>query len=250
MDNLSKYYKAATEHLEMVFKEERANIDKAAEMISESLKDEDNLLHIFGTGGHSIMAAEEVFCRAGGLFQINPIFFCGVSQINGGLKTQIERVPGIASYIMKPYDFHKNEVIIISSQAGINSLTIEAAQESKKKGLYVVAIEGRDICDKVPKDCVARHPSGKSLHDIADVTIDAKVAYGDAVLDIKGAMNRTGAISNILVFFALNMIIIRTIEKLTEKGYNPPIWKSANIPGGDESNSKFINKYVKLVKAM
>jgi uncharacterized phosphosugar-binding protein len=250
MDNLLQYYQAVTERFGLILAEERENIEKAAELISDSLREPENLLHIFGTGGHSIMAAEELFYRAGGLYQIDPIFFAGVSQINGGLKTELERVPGIAAIIMKPYHFKEKEVMIVSSQVGINALTIEAAEESKKRGLYVVAVEGRELCDAIPKDCVSRHPSGQNLHDIADVTIDAKIPYGDAVIEVPGAMNKTGPVSNLLIFFVLHLIIIRTVEKLIQKGANPPIVMSGNIPGGDEANRRYIGKYVRLVKAL
>lgn len=248
MDNLVKYYKEISSRMELILAEEKGNIDKAAELISESLKNENRLLHIFGTGGHSIMACEELFYRAGSLFQIDPIFFSGVAQINGGMKAQVERVPGIAPIIMKPHTITKGEVIIISSQVGINSLTIDAAEESKRLGLYIVGIEAKELCNSIPKDCISRHSSGKNLHDIADVTIDAKIPYGDAVIEISGAQQKTGAVSNILIFFILHMLIIRTIEMLINKGINPAIIKSANIPGGDEYNKKYLDKYVKLVK--
>ena len=250
MDNLIKYHAKISERMEMILAEEQSNINEAADVISESLKGEDNLLHIFGTGGHSIMAGEEIFFRAGGLLQIDPIFFAGVSQINGGMKAQIERVPGIAPIIMRPHRLKAGEVMIISSQVGINSLTIEAAEESKRKGMYVIGIESRELCDAVPKDCVSRHPSGKNLHDIADITLDAKIPYGDAVIEIEGAEQKTGPVSNILIFFLLNLLIIRTVEKLIEKGANPAIVKSLNIPGGDEENEQNLKKYVELVKAL
>lgn len=248
MDIFMKYYKELSNRIELIIAEERENIDKAAELISESLKDENRLLHVFGTGGHSIMACEELFFRAGGLFQIDPIFFSGVAQINGGMKAEIERITGIPPIIMRPHTITKGEVIIISSQAGFNSLTIDAAEESKRLGLFVVGIESKELCNSVPKDCVARHPSGKNLHDIADITIDSKTPYGDAVIEIESAIQKTAPVSNILIFFILNILIARSIEKLIEKGANPPIIMSGNIPGGDEYNKKYEDKYVKLVK--
>ena len=250
MDNLQQYYSVITEKMNKILEEERASIDKAAEVISESLKNEDNLLHIFGTGGHSIMAAEELFYRAGGLVQVDPIFFSGVSQVNGGMKAQIERVPGIAPIIMRPHRLKKGEVMIISSQVGINSLTIEAAEESKRLGLTVIGIESRELCEAVPKDCISRHPSGKNLHDLADITLDAKIPYGDAVIQVEGAQQKTGPISNILIFFVLNSLIIRTVEKLAEKGVQPALWKSGNIPGGDDDNAENLKKYCHRVKAL
>ena len=248
MENVVRYYDELTNRMGLILKEEKENIEKAAELISESLKDENRLLHVFGTGGHSIMACEELFYRAGGLFQVDPIFFAGVAQINGGMKAQVERIPGIAPIIMKPHTITEGEVIIISSQVGVNSLTIDAAEESKKRGLHIIGIEGRELCSLIPEDCVSRHPSGKNLHDIADITIDAKIPYGDGIIEIEGAMQKTGAVSNILIFFILNSLVVRSVEKLVEKGINPPIVKSANIPGGDEENEKYLKKYARLVK--
>ncbi|MDO9087008.1 MAG: sugar isomerase domain-containing protein [Anaerolineaceae bacterium] len=250
MDNITLYYKTINEKMLQIIDEERENIEKASEIISESLKHEDNLLHVFGTGGHSTMSATEVFFRAGGLAQINPIFFSGVCLENGGRKAVIERVPGIAPMIMDAYTFKKGEVLIIVSQVGINSLTIDAAQYGKDNGLYVIGIESKELCATVPDDCVSRHPSGKNLHDIVDLTLDAKIPYGDSVIEIQDAMQKFGPISNILIFFLLNLLIIKTIEKLIKKGANPPIWKSGNIPGGDEANNIFLDKYTKLVKAL
>lgn len=250
MDKLLEYYQFISARMAKILEEERENIEKAAEAISESLKNEDNLLHIFGTGGHSTMSATEIFDRAGGLAQIDPIFFSGICLENGGRKAGIERVPGIAPIIMDAHTFNKSEVLIIVSQVGINSLTIDAAQSGKDRGLYVIGLESRELCSKVPKDCVARHPSGKNLHDIVDLTVDTMVPYGDSIIEIEGAMQKIGPVSNILMFYLLQMIIIRTVEKLIEKGANPPIWKSGNIPGGDESNALFEEKYAKLVKAL
>jgi len=250
MDNISFYYKTISEKMLQIIEEESENIEKASEMISESLKNQDNLLHIFGTGAHSTMSATEIFYRAGGLAQINPIFFSGVCLENGGRKAVIERVPGIAPMIMDAYTFKKEEVLIIVSQVGINSLTIDAAQYGKDKGLYVIGIESKELCAKVPENYVSRHPSGKNLHDIVDLTLDAKIPFGDSVIEIEEAMQKIGPISNILIFFLLNSLIIKTTEKLIKKGANPPIWKSANIPGGDEANKIFLEKYSKLVKAL
>jgi len=38
--------------------------------------------------------------------------------------------------------------------------------------------------------------------------------------------------------FTLNLIVIKTAEKLVKKGSIPPFWMSANIPDGDEVNKK------------
>lgn len=73
MNIVESYLSKIEEILEKIRKEERDNFAKTAELISEAVEG-DNLIHVFGTGGHSVMAAMEVFYRAGGLACINPIF--------------------------------------------------------------------------------------------------------------------------------------------------------------------------------
>ena len=118
MSKLLEYYQIVNERLAKILEEESENIELAAEMISETLKNEDNLLHIFGTGGHSTMSATEVFDRAGGLAQIDPIFFSEICLENGGRKAKIERVPGIAPMIMDAHTFKRVTCYWLSPRLG------------------------------------------------------------------------------------------------------------------------------------
>jgi len=43
-------------------------------------------------------------------------------------------------------------------------------------------------------------------------------------------------------------MVIRTVEKILEKGGTPPIWMSSNLPGGDEANKKFEEKYLARIR--
>ncbi|MCR6624693.1 MAG: SIS domain-containing protein, partial [archaeon YNP-LCB-024-027] len=76
-DSIDKYYLAVTSLLKRIYEEERINIEKAADVLVKAIK-EDRLVHVFGTGGHSAMGAEEMFYRAGGLVPINPILDPGI----------------------------------------------------------------------------------------------------------------------------------------------------------------------------
>jgi uncharacterized phosphosugar-binding protein len=42
--------------------------------------------------------------------------------------------------------------------------------------------------------------------------------------------------------------MMKTAEKLVEMGVSPPVWMSANMPGGDEANRKYEEQYFKRVK--
>ncbi len=248
MDAIDKYYNNVLHFINKIYKEEKENIEKAARILANAIK-EDRLIHVFGTGGHSHMGAEELFYRAGGLVPINPILDPGIMLSYGGPRsTIIERIPEYCSKVMKLYDMKKGDPIIIVNAYGINSCTIDAALEAKRRGLIVIAITSPEFSKKIPPDHPARHPSKKNLYELADIVIDCKMPFGDAVVDIEGFPQKVAPISTILISFVLNALVARTVEILLKEGITPPVWMSANIPGGDEFNKKWIEKYRSRIK--
>jgi len=250
MDRWKLYHKSITDRFDRILEEEASVIEDAARVIANSLKNPDHLLHVFGTGGHSMMAAEEIFHRAGGFAQVDPIFFAGLSVANNVLKSRVERVPGVSQVVFRSHTFQPGEVMLIVSHVGVNSMTIDAALEAKRLNQFVVAIEGREICDLLPPNHPVRHPSNKNLHDIADITIDAKIPYGDAVIEIPDAMQKIAPISSLLIFFILHLLEIRVAEIMIEEGFSPIIWRSGNIDGGDAHNDKYHEIYKNKIKAL
>lgn len=250
VNRFEQYKQHIEERFSRILSEERDAIETAARKIANSLKDENHLLHVFGTGGHSMMAAEEIFHRAGGFVQIDPIFFASLSVTNNVLKSRVERIPGVSKVAMRSHTFLPGEVMLIVSHVGVNSMTIDAALEAKEHGLYVVGIESTEICNMLPAGHPARHPSNKNLNELVDVTIDAKIPYGDAVIEVPNAMQKIAPISSNLIFFILHILEIRITEIMIEDGYEPLIWRSGNIDGGDEHNDKYHELYKQKVKAL
>ena len=250
MSRINEYRADIDSRFDKIMVEESEAIEIAAKKIADSLRNEENLLHIFGTGGHSMMAAEEIFHRAGGLAQIDPIFFASLSVTNNVLKSRVERVSGVAQVAMRSHTFRPGEVMLIVSHVGVNAVTIDAALEAREKGMYIVAIDSREICQKLPHGHPVRHPSNKNLYELADVTIDSKIPYGDAVIEIPNAMQKIAPVSSLLIFFILHMLEIRIIENMIEAGQDPIIWRSGNIDGGDKHNDFFHEKYKGRVKAL
>jgi uncharacterized phosphosugar-binding protein len=249
MDNLRKYIEIATKAMKDTLETEEQNIDKVAELMCEQIM-KDNLIHVFGTGGHSIMAGEEMFARAGGLVHINAILYPGISLASGSMKCKIERVPGIAEHVLNSYVLNPGELMIINNVAGLNAMTIDAALECKKRGLTVVGLVSKEFAQSVPAGHVQRHPSNKNLQDIADIVIDMKVPVGDAVIEVDGCDQKLAPISTIVISFVVHALTIRTVEKLVERGFKPPVWRSGNIPGGDEANMALKKKYLGRIKHM
>ena len=224
--------------------QEKDNIDRTVNCLADTIE-QGKLVHIFGTGGHSVMAAMEIFYRAGGLVQINPIFPPGVSVAASYPNT--ERITGYAKLILDYYGVKQNDVIIISNVNGINALTIDSALESKKRGATVIAVTSRDFASNVPHGIAARHPSNKNLHELGDIVLDLHVPVGDAVVEIPNFEQRVASSSTIAICFLLNSIVALVVEELLSRGVTPPVWKSANVAGGDEANKKYIGEYKQLI---
>jgi len=249
-DSIDKYYESITGLLKRIYEQERSNIERAADVLVKAIK-EDRLIHVFGPGGHSHMAMEELFYRAGGLVPINPIFEPGIMLHHGAIKsTIIERIPGYCSRILDYYDVREGDPFIIATAYGINSCTIDAALEAKKRGLTVIAVTSPEFSKSIPPDHPARHPSRKNLYEIADIVIDCKMPFGDAVVEIEGFPQRVAPSSTILVAFTLNLLVAKTVEKLVKEGVKPPVWMSANIPGGEEYNRQWISRYKYRIKSL
>jgi len=245
MDAMEVYSNRMDEILSEIREKERENFNKAAELISEVVERGD-LVHVFGTGAHSILGAMEVFYRAGGLACINPIFPPGVSHLDSHPNT--ERLVGYAKSILDHYGVKKGDVIIIININGINAMTIDSALEAKKRGAKVIAITSSEFSKNIPPGASSRHPSNKSLYELGDIVIDAHVPPGDAVVEIEGLDLKIASSSTIANCFIMQSLFSLVIEKLVQRGVTPPIWKSANIPGGDEANEKYIERYAKRVK--
>jgi uncharacterized phosphosugar-binding protein len=43
---------------------------------------------------------------------------------------------------------------------------------------------------------------------------------------------------------------MEAIRVLLENEFDPPVWMSANSPGGDKTNNRYLNKYFYRVKLM
>ncbi|MEM1574119.1 MAG: SIS domain-containing protein [Candidatus Methanomethylicaceae archaeon] len=248
MDVIDQYFEKVNELLNKIKNNEKENILKAAEIMANAIVN-DRLIHVIGPGGHSDLGAREMFYRAGGLIPIDAILDPGWSLEHGARRsTSIERTPGYALAVLKQYPLEKGDVLIITQPWGINSVCIDTALEAKKLGLTVIAITSPEFSKKVPLDHPARHPSKKNLFEIADIVINNYMPFEDAVLDIEGSPQKVSPVSTILTAFTINCLVAATAKKLSERGIQPPIWRSGNIPGGDEYNRKWFEKYKGRIK--
>ena len=249
-DRTLGYLPTVIENLNRVENEQYDNIIKAAELMRDAIK-EDKLISVYGGGGHTTLPVGEMFFRSGGLANINPIMETGLSVFNQALKyLELERTENFGSAIMKYYNLKEGDLLIIFHNIGINAATIDAAMEAKKNGVKIIAVSSSYWQSEIPEGFRIRHSSGKNLFDFADVCIDDYNPVGDTAVTVEGFDTPIAPVSNIVDFYIAHRLEIETVRLCVEAGIEPPVWKSANTPGGDEFNKKNLEKYSPRIKML
>ena len=219
--------------INLVEEAENNKIKLAASILYNSFV-EDGVVHVFATG-HSHMFAEEMFYRSGGLVNVDPVLVPALMQHEGAIRsTKLERLPGLAKVIFDAVD----------KKDGINSVPVEMAQQAKENNHPVIVVTSLEASSKSK----ARTIDGKKLYQCADVVIDNHVPIGDGVLEIDNSL--TGAVSSIIGSYIAQSIVLEVIKLYKEHHQEPPIYKSANTPGGDEHNKKLYEHYKSRIKSL
>jgi len=249
-DNDFGYLEKAIALLKKIEKEQSVNIKKAGELMADAIE-RDKLINVYGGGGHTTLVMGEMFFRAGGFSNINPIMETGLSVFNQALKyLEFERCVNYGRSIMKYYRLKKDDLLIIFHNIGINAATIDAALEAKDNGVKIIAVSSSYWQNEMPQDHFIRHPSKKNLFELADVCIDDYNPVGDAIINVPGFKTPIAPISNITDFYIAHRLEIETVKICVARGVVPPVWRSANEPGGDQANAAYLKKYSPLVKSL
>jgi len=220
-------------------------MNEAAETAYEAIR-KGGLLHVFASG-HSHMIAEEMFFRAGGLVPINPILDYSLMTGAGALQSMYnERKEGLAERILSEANLHTGDVILISSNSGINNVIVEAAMTAREKGLTVIGITSL----AASKTLGARHNSGKKLYELCDIVIDNHVPLGDGLLEVPENGLVTGGASSFSSLFIAQKIVLKIENCFLKDGELPPVYMSANIPNGTEHNEALIKRYQDKIKLL
>ena len=244
------YLSGVVSLMQQVNRDEKSNLDAAAQLMASHIA-LDRLVHVFGPGGHSNLATQEVFFRAGGLMHMNAILDEGTLLSNGALRSMaIERTPGYGRIVIENQNLGAADLLILVNAYGINAALIDAALTARERGVTLIGISSHVHAENTKPDHPARHPSKQNLHELVDVAIDTKVPIGDAIVAIPGVTENTSAVSTFANAIAMNMLVIRTIVHLRNAGIDPPIWRSGNAPGGDEANGRFLDEFRGRVHAL
>ena len=112
-----------------VEKHQAENFRKAGAMIADAYA-EDRLIHVYAGGGHTCLMICEMFFRAGGFANVNPIMGHDISPFCQALKyLEVERTPGYANCLIRYYGVSEGDLLILFHNIGMNPTTIDAASK-------------------------------------------------------------------------------------------------------------------------
>lgn len=232
-----EYSRRMYDVLEDMFETQGEKIETVSAWMADSIA-AGGIVHLFGSG-HSHLVAEEVFHRAGSLMALNPMLDVNLTFLGSVNATLLERNPGYARVVIGSHDIREGEIVIVISNSGVNPVPIEAVLEARARGAKTVAITS----DRHYVDAPSRHESGKRLADVADITLDTCVPWGDALVNLPGVEQPVGGISSIAGLALITSIVVETTQRLLDKGIDPPVIPTMNLPGGDEKIKGLVETY-------
>jgi uncharacterized phosphosugar-binding protein len=221
--------------------------DPAREAVASCIADcfeSGGLLHVFGTG-HSHLLALELFYRAGGFPQVNPILFEELMlHRSASGSTERERDSTMLDAIRAQVTFGEHDCLLVISNSGGNDVCVGLARDARAAGLPVIALTSLQTA----QSSHAR-ASGLKLHQVADLVLDNLGVEGDAAIELADG-SRVGPTSTALGAIILNSVMARVAELLLERGVAPEIFASSNMRDGDIRNGALVRKYAPRVGAL
>ncbi len=245
MSKATEYFKNLQRILTRIASEQADNIESAACAVADTLES-GGRIHTFGTG-HSHMLAEEIFYRAGGLVNVNPILETGLMLHESASKsTALERLEGYGEILFEMHDLKNNDILFLFSNSGRNGVAIDLALIAKEKGIKTVVITNMEHTLQGE----SRHSSGKKLYELGSIVIDNCGCMGDASMEIKEIGRNVAPTSTAAGAAILNAIEARAVEMMVADGFTPEVFSSSNVDGGDEINDAYVKKYIKEIKSL
>jgi uncharacterized phosphosugar-binding protein len=244
-DLTAQYLKETMTRLERLAEPNKA-IDAAVALVADALE-AGGVIQAFGTG-HSEAFAMEIAGRAGGLIatnklQLRTLVLRGDRDVAALGGAEFERDPDIGENLLGLFDIQPHDVFIIASNSGVNGSILGVALAAKARGHKVIAVTSMDHTMRV----TPKHPSGKRLSEVADVVIDNLAPFGDSTMTLEDGTG-IGAVSSITAAFIAQRITIGVAETMRQRGRKPPVYISANIPGGDEHNRALEDLYGERIR--
>lgn len=212
------------------------SVPRAAALIADRLV-EGASLHIHDTG-HMLMT--EGVGRAGGLLALTPLKV--QVQVDNPVRPAArqqrawteEDIRGLVRYALRGSHVRPGDVLVIGSVSGTRPLPVELALQARDMGVHTVGITSFRYSAVAQR----HHSSGRSLAEVVDVAIDNVGEVGDAAVEVPGLQTRICPTSGITAAYILWLLTAHVVERLAERGTLPQVYRSINLPDGEEWNRR------------
>ena len=233
---MKEYLDEVTGILGKIEAEEGAALSAASDAVADAIA-ADRLVYVFGCG-HSHLVALDTFYRAGGLACVSALLDEDLMLHDGAAKSsRMEKMPGIGAEVFRRHAVKPGDLMVVISASGKNAAPVEVLRAAKAAGVKTVAISSSAYTAK-----------GGVLLAEADIGIDSKGAYGDAVIPVGDAF--MGGMSTFAGLFILNSMLIEGARKANARGVTPPIYRSGNVEGGTAGNALLEARYFERIKRL
>jgi uncharacterized phosphosugar-binding protein len=220
-------------HLRRVAEHNAGTVAQAADLVLECIRTDGTVLT--AGAGHSLAAVAETFYRAGGLACVRPLYHPELLPLHGAqASTTAERRSGLAAEVLGD-KLGEHDVLVVFSTSGVNPYPVELTELAQAAGRPVIGVTSG------PSSAIAPRRAGATIAERSTVVLDTLVPSGDSVYPQPAPI--TAPISTIVNAFLWNELLVTVIDKAADAGIVVPLWRSSNVPGGDDANVDLLAHY-------
>jgi uncharacterized phosphosugar-binding protein len=132
-------------------------------------------------------------------------------------------------------ELRSGDVVIIGTNAGFDPSTVGLALRCRDLGVHTIAI----TTVVFEQGIRSVDPSGKTLHEVADLCIDQGGVVGDALLEFPELDVPIIPPSGILCVTAVWMVFAATAERMIAAGKPPLVYQAVQLPDAAERNARY-----------
>jgi uncharacterized phosphosugar-binding protein len=227
---------ATSAHLAKVAAHNAAAVDRAARAVLDCVL-ADGLVVTAGAG-HSLAAVAETFYRAGGLACVRPLYHPDLLPLHGAQRsTSTERRTGLAAEVLG--SLGAADVLVVFSTSGVNPYPVELAALGRSAARPVIGVTSG------PASSVAPRRAGATLAENSTIVLDTLVPPGDSTHPAVAPV--TAPISTVVNAFVWNLLLARLVDLAATADVALPLWRSSNVPGGDDANRDLLTRFTPRV---
>ena len=237
---VDEYRKAIRGIFDKVDATQTEQIEAAAEMIAQTVKD-GGCVHIYDTG-HIINC--ELVRRAGGLAILRGLTYAFTvtdDAKNRDMSGKDRSMEGLGVHILRQSNVLCGDLLILGSVSGKTALVTDLAIAAREMGVKTVGVTSITYSSALKSD----HSCGKRLFELCDLVIDNCAPKGDAMIDYEGLEHPFGPASGLSAAYIMWQVSAMTADKLLEAGIQPTVFKSVNFPDGWDTLERDTQTYMK-----